>query len=75
MPRLHFKFGLEVLLTVHHGTLKNQHQLHTLVLVCLLGVNALHDSGVTRPSSGGSALMRFGVIKCVGGCGSTAICT
>jgi hypothetical protein len=32
--------NLEVLLTVHHGTLMNQHQLDTLFLVCLLGVNA-----------------------------------
>jgi hypothetical protein len=30
----------DVLLTVHHGTLMNQHQLDTLFLVCLLGVNA-----------------------------------
>jgi hypothetical protein len=30
----------DVLLTVLHGTLMNQHQLHTLFLVCLLGVNA-----------------------------------
>jgi hypothetical protein len=31
---------LDVLLTVHHGILRNQHQLNTLFLVCLLGVNA-----------------------------------
>jgi hypothetical protein len=30
----------EVLLTVHHGTLMNEHQLGTLFLVCLLRVNA-----------------------------------
>jgi hypothetical protein len=30
---------LDVLLTVHHGKLSNQHQLDTLFLVCLLGVN------------------------------------
>jgi hypothetical protein len=29
-----------VLLTVHHGTLMNHHQLGTLFLVCLLGVSA-----------------------------------
>jgi hypothetical protein len=37
-----FKLDLkvDVLLTVHHGTLMNQHQLDTLFLVCLLGVKA-----------------------------------
>jgi hypothetical protein len=29
-----------VLLIVHHGTLRNQHQLDTHFLVCLLGVSA-----------------------------------
>jgi hypothetical protein len=31
---------LEVLLTVHHGTLINQHKIDTFLLVCLLRVNA-----------------------------------
>jgi hypothetical protein len=31
---------LEVMLTVHRGTLMNQNQLDTLFLVCLLRVNA-----------------------------------
>jgi hypothetical protein len=48
---------------VHYGTLRNQHQLDTLFLVCLLGVNA---SGIIRPTSGGAAQMLFGVITCVG---------
>jgi hypothetical protein len=35
-----YTFSFDVLLTVHHGTLMNQHQLDTLFLVCLLRVNA-----------------------------------
>jgi hypothetical protein len=36
---LQLTYFLDVLFTVHHGTLMNQHQLDTLFLVCLLGVN------------------------------------
>jgi hypothetical protein len=57
---------LDVLLTVHHGTLINQHKLDTLFLVCLLEVTPLHVLGVTHPSSGGSAQVLFGVIMCAG---------
>jgi hypothetical protein len=45
----------EVLLTVRHGTSMNQHQLDTLFLLRLLKSMPLHVSGVTRPSSAGSA--------------------
>jgi hypothetical protein len=38
-----------VMLTVHHGILMNQHQLDTLFLVCLLGVNASTFFGQYMP--------------------------
>jgi hypothetical protein len=40
---------LDVLLTVHHGTLMNQHQLDTLFLVCLLGLSASASFGRYSP--------------------------
>jgi hypothetical protein len=43
---------LDVLLTVHHGTLINQHQLDTLFLVCLLIVNASTCFGRLLPIFG-----------------------
>jgi hypothetical protein len=56
----------DVLLTMHHGTSMNQQQLDTLSLVCSIKSMPLHVSGITCPSSGGSAQMLFGVIAYVG---------
>jgi hypothetical protein len=45
---------LDVLLTVYHCTLMDQHQLDTLFLVCLLGVNDsvnTHSTHVITPNS------------------------
>jgi hypothetical protein len=56
---------LDILLTVHQGTLMNQHQLDTILFVYQKSM-PLHVSGVTRSSSGGSAQMMFGAITCVG---------
>jgi hypothetical protein len=40
-PRCKWEYDkLDILLTVHHGTLMDQHQLDTLSLVCLLSANA-----------------------------------
>jgi hypothetical protein len=40
---------LDVLLTVCHGTLRNQHQLGTLFLGCLLGFSAFTCVGLYTP--------------------------
>jgi hypothetical protein len=54
---------LDVLLTAHHGTLMNQHQLDTLFLVCFIKNHHPYiSSGVTRPFSGSSAQLLSGVI-------------
>jgi hypothetical protein len=52
------------LLTVHHGTLMNQHQLDTLFLVCLLRVNASTCFGLYSPIF--RRLCTVAVIACVG---------
>jgi hypothetical protein len=57
---------LEVLFTVHYGTLMNQNQLDTLSLVCLLRFNAFTCFGRYLLISTGSAQLLFGVNTCVG---------